>query len=66
VYAPIGCQCRQFFLTRLELDNTGRFLKYKPSSKEATVLIQGLRFPNGVAVSKDGTFVVIAESNMAR
>ncbi|XP_024376265.1 protein STRICTOSIDINE SYNTHASE-LIKE 10 [Physcomitrium patens] len=59
-------QRRQFFLSRLELDNTGRFFKYDPVSKETTVLIQGLRFPNGVAVSKDGTFVVIAESNMAR
>jgi sugar lactone lactonase YvrE len=57
---------RQFFLARLQLENTGRFLKYDPISKETTVLIQGLRFPNGVAVSKDGTFVVIAESNMAR
>lgn len=35
-------------------------------NKETTVLIEGLRFPNGVAVSKDGTFVVIAETNMAR
>jgi sugar lactone lactonase YvrE len=59
-------QRRQFFLSRLELENTGRFLMYNPTNKETTVLIQGLRFPNGVAVSKDGTFVVIAESNMAR
>jgi hypothetical protein len=60
------CKCRQFFISRLELENTGRFLRYNPINKETTVLIQGLRFPNGVAVSKDGTFVVIAETNMAR
>ena len=59
-------QCRRFFLSRLELENTGRFLGYNPSSKETTVLIQGLRFSNGVAVSKDGTFVVVVETNMAR
>ncbi|KAG0615193.1 hypothetical protein M758_5G022500 [Ceratodon purpureus] len=57
---------RQFFISRLELENTGRFLRYNPVRKETTVLIEGLRFPNGVAVSKDGTFVVVAETNMAR
>lgn len=57
---------RQFFLSMLEREDTGRFLKYDPATKAVTVLIPHLRFPNGVAVSKDGMFVVITETGMSR
>lgn len=50
----------------LEMEDTGRFLMYDPVTKKAKVLIQGLRFPNGVAVSKDGSFIVVAETGMSR
>ncbi|CAK9191757.1 unnamed protein product [Sphagnum troendelagicum] len=57
---------RQFFLSILEAEDTGRFLKYDPKTKEPTVLIKNLRFPNGVAVSKDGSFVVLCETRGGR
>lgn len=56
----------QFILSLVEGDATGRFIKYNPTTKETTVLLDGFRFPNGVAVSKDGTFVVFMECRMAR
>lgn len=58
--------CRHFFVAFLEADNSGRFLKYDPSTRKTTVLIDGLQFPNGVRVSKDGTFVVFAETRGSR
>ncbi len=58
--------CRHFFVAFLEADNSGRFLKYDPSTRKTTVLIDGLQFPNGVRVSKDGTFVVFAETRVSR
>jgi sugar lactone lactonase YvrE len=57
---------RQFFLSVLEADATGRFIKYDPATKETTVLMKDLRFPNGVAVSKDGSFIVLCESRTGR
>ena len=57
---------RQFFLAIMEAENTGRFIKYDPVTKETTVLIKNLLFPNGVAVSKDGTFIILAESRTGR
>lgn len=54
-------QRRQFLHSVMEADDTARFIKYNLATKEATVLIDHLRFSNGVAVSKDGTFVVVAE-----
>ncbi|XP_010412433.2 PREDICTED: protein STRICTOSIDINE SYNTHASE-LIKE 10-like [Camelina sativa] len=43
-------------------DKTGRFMKYDRSSKKATVLLHGLSFANGVALSKDQSFVLVAET----
>lgn len=59
-------QRRQFLLSLLEGDDTGRFIKYNLATKQTTVLIDHLRFSNGVTVSKDGTFVLIAECRMGR
>lgn len=47
-------------------DKTGRFLKYNISSKEVTVLLRGLGFANGVALSKDRSFVLVAETLTGR
>ncbi|CAM6007175.1 unnamed protein product [Sphagnum balticum] len=57
---------RQFFLATFEGDNTGRFIKYDPVTKETTTLIKDLRFSNGVAVSRDGTFVLICDARNGR
>ncbi|KAL3511167.1 hypothetical protein ACH5RR_030568 [Cinchona calisaya] len=42
-------------------DTSGRLLKYDPKTGQRTVVLRGLSGPNGVAVSKDGTFVLISE-----
>jgi hypothetical protein len=63
---PVGGVDRQFFMSILEADDTGRFIKYNPTTKEVTVLVDHLRFPNGVATSKDGTYVILAETRNGR
>ncbi|NOU87232.1 SMP-30/gluconolactonase/LRE family protein [Paenibacillus sp. LMG 31460] len=40
----------------------GRLLKYDPTTKQTTVLLEGLYFANGIALSADEDFVLIAES----
>ncbi|GFP80038.1 strictosidine synthase [Phtheirospermum japonicum] len=42
-------------------DTSGRLLKYEPKTKRRTVVLTGLAVPNGVAVSRDGSFVLISE-----
>lgn len=47
-------------------DQTGRFIKYNKLTKEVTVLLRGLAFANGVALSKDRSFVLVAETSTCR
>ncbi|RCV11499.1 hypothetical protein SETIT_2G190700v2 [Setaria italica] len=47
-------------------DATGRLLRYDPATGVAAVLASGLSFPNGVAVSADGTHLVLAETARCR
>ncbi|XP_075484683.1 strictosidine synthase-like [Primulina tabacum] len=42
-------------------DTSGRLLKYNPKTKQRTVVLTGLAVPNGAVVSKDGSFVLVAE-----
>ncbi|KAI9071135.1 hypothetical protein K1719_040431 [Acacia pycnantha] len=44
-------------------DKTGRLLKYDPNTKKVEILLQGLAFANGVALNKDGSFLLVAESS---
>jgi hypothetical protein len=37
-------------------------MKYNPHTKEVSVLLKGLAFPNGMALSDDSSFLVVAES----
>lgn len=37
-------------------------MKYDPHSNEVTIMYRGLAFPNGVALIKDKTFLLVAES----
>ncbi|EFJ26369.1 hypothetical protein SELMODRAFT_231921 [Selaginella moellendorffii] len=55
-------QRRNFILPILEGDDTGLLLKYDPSTKQVSVLLRGLQFPNGVSMSKDYSFLVFAET----
>ncbi|XP_043690699.1 protein STRICTOSIDINE SYNTHASE-LIKE 10-like [Telopea speciosissima] len=59
-------QRREFMSTVLGLDKTGRLMKYDISSKQVTVLLRGLVFPNGVALNKDCTFLLISETTTCR
>lgn len=43
-------------------DKTGRLLEYDPHTKRVTVLLSGLSFPNGLALSKDSSFLVVAQT----
>ncbi|KAM7257188.1 hypothetical protein ACFE04_012929 [Oxalis oulophora] len=47
-------------------EKTGRLLKYDPISKQVTVLQENIPFANGVALSKDGDFILIAETTSCR
>lgn len=61
-----GFQRRQFMSSILSGDKTGRLLKYEKTTKEVTILLQGLAFANGVALSRDRTFILIAETSNCR
>uniref|UniRef100_A0A0D9XFB7 Strictosidine synthase conserved region domain-containing protein n=1 Tax=Leersia perrieri TaxID=77586 RepID=A0A0D9XFB7_9ORYZ len=43
-------------------DATARLMKYDAQTKQVTVLMTGLPYANGVAVSHDGTYVVVAHT----
>ncbi|KAL9232657.1 hypothetical protein vseg_007739 [Gypsophila vaccaria] len=57
---------RHFMQSILTGDTTGRFMKYDKSTKEVTVLLRNLAFPNGVALSSDRSFVLISETRPCR
>ncbi|KAI7990996.1 Protein STRICTOSIDINE SYNTHASE-LIKE 10 [Camellia lanceoleosa] len=57
---------RQFMSSILSGDKTGRLMKYDKSSKEVTILLRGLAFANGVALSKDHSFVLVAETTTCK
>ncbi|CAH1432067.1 unnamed protein product [Lactuca virosa] len=46
----------------LEAKPHGQLLRYDPSTKETTLVLDGLGFANGVAVSSDEEFLVVCES----
>ncbi|XP_010427562.1 PREDICTED: protein STRICTOSIDINE SYNTHASE-LIKE 10-like [Camelina sativa] len=52
----------EYFSSFLNVDKTGRFIKYDILSKKATVLLHGISFANGVALSKDRSFVLVDET----
>ncbi|KAL1130102.1 hypothetical protein AAG570_013041 [Ranatra chinensis] len=45
---------------------TGRLLVYNPKKNTSKVLLEKLYFPNGVALSADESFVLVAETGKAR
>ncbi|CAH9112029.1 unnamed protein product [Cuscuta epithymum] len=59
-------QRRQFMTSILSGDKTGRLIKYNITSKEVTVLMEGIAFSNGVALSKNGSFVLVDETTTGK
>ncbi|XP_068653179.1 protein STRICTOSIDINE SYNTHASE-LIKE 10-like [Aristolochia californica] len=57
---------RKFLSLVMSGDKTGRVLKYDPSSKETTVLVNNMSMPNGVALGKDGSFLLFTETTTCR
>ncbi|THU55614.1 hypothetical protein C4D60_Mb11t08430 [Musa balbisiana] len=52
----------EWFLDLLEARPNGRLLKFDASTKETTVVLADLVFPNGVALSSDQDFLVVCET----
>lgn len=50
----------------LEHGGRGRLLKYDPLADQTTVLLDGLNFANGVAVSENADFVLVNETGTYR
>lgn len=46
----------------IEHGGHGRLLKYDPNTKTTSVLLDGLEFANGVALSQDQSFILVAET----
>ncbi|MGH0149422.1 UNVERIFIED_CONTAM: hypothetical protein FKN15_015695 [Acipenser sinensis] len=59
-------QRRDYAYLFMEGINDGRLLEYDTFTKEVTVLMDDLRFPNGVQLSPNEDFVLVAEMTMAR
>ncbi|KAL6976493.1 cohesin loading factor Ssl3 [Sarracenia purpurea var. burkii] len=55
-------QRRNFLLLVFSAEDSGRVLKYNPNTKETTVLVHNVRFPNGLSLSKDGSFFVFCDA----
>uniref|UniRef100_A0A0D9XD54 Strictosidine synthase conserved region domain-containing protein n=1 Tax=Leersia perrieri TaxID=77586 RepID=A0A0D9XD54_9ORYZ len=55
-----------YLLVVLSGDATGRLLRYSPATGNVTVLKSGLSFPNGVALSRDATHLLVAETASCR
>ncbi|KAG9450931.1 hypothetical protein H6P81_010896 [Aristolochia fimbriata] len=47
-------------------DRTGRIISYNPWTREVRVLLGNLPFPNGVALSRDGSFLLVSETSALR
>lgn len=50
----------------LEHRPNGRLLAYDPAIKETRIVLDGLYFPNGIAVAPDNSFLLLAEMGMYR
>ncbi|KAK9122960.1 hypothetical protein Sjap_012562 [Stephania japonica] len=59
-------QRRNFLQVIYSGDNSGRLLKYNSTTKETTVLMKNLQFPNGVSMSKDKSFFLFCEGVIGR
>jgi len=56
---------RRFMYSLLENHGDGRLLAFNPTTKKTTVLADGLHFANGVQLSPDEGYVLVAETGRA-
>lgn len=59
-------QRRHFRYSFLEGDDSGRLMAYHPKTGEMEVLMEGLRFANGVQISPEGDHLLVVETITAR
>ncbi|KAK1292173.1 Strictosidine synthase 1 [Acorus calamus] len=59
-------QRRNFISSIITGDGTGRLLKYDPKTGQTSVLLDGLAFPNGLSLTKDGSSLLISETTTCR
>ncbi|KAL8211389.1 hypothetical protein R6Q57_005826 [Mikania cordata] len=59
-------QRRNFMHLVFSAEDSGRLLKYDTHTKQTTVLLRHLQFPNGVSLSKDGSFFIFCEGSKGR
>ncbi|KAK5844441.1 hypothetical protein PVK06_000580 [Gossypium arboreum] len=57
---------RQLDCLSISTDNSERLLKYDLHIKNTSVLYTGLMFPNGVALNKNYSFLLVAETTRRR
>lgn len=62
----IGSPLAASQLDIIEQSQTGRVLAFDPQSGETTIVADGLGFANGIAVSSDGTTLLVAETGTYR
>ncbi|KAH9322641.1 hypothetical protein KI387_017280 [Taxus chinensis] len=53
---------RNFVQLVFSAESSGRILNYNPQTKEVSVLLSDVQFPNGISLSKDGSFFVFSDS----
>ncbi|KAL2328389.1 hypothetical protein Fmac_021816 [Flemingia macrophylla] len=59
-------QRRNFVQLAFSAEDSGKVVKYNPATKEITVLMRNIQFPNGISLSKDGSFFVFCEGAVGR
>lgn len=64
--ASVKYKLENFVFDTLEGRPNGRILVYDPVSKTTKVLLKGLYFPNGIALSKDEAHLIFTETGLAR
>lgn len=64
--SSMSFQRREFLSAIISGDKSGRLLRYDSQLKEVQVLLSGLSFPNGVVLTQDGSFLLIAETITCR
>nr|DAD29012.1 TPA_asm: hypothetical protein HUJ06_030480 [Nelumbo nucifera] len=64
--SSIKYQRRNFIQLVFSGEDDGRLLKYNPLTKETSVLMRNLQFPNGVSMSKDKSFFVFSDGSCGR
>eukprot|EP00747_Dinoflagellata_sp_TGD_P170373 gnl/TRDRNA2_/TRDRNA2_201771_c0_seq1.p1 gnl/TRDRNA2_/TRDRNA2_201771_c0~~gnl/TRDRNA2_/TRDRNA2_201771_c0_seq1.p1 ORF type:complete len:493 (+),score=64.50 gnl/TRDRNA2_/TRDRNA2_201771_c0_seq1:99-1577(+) len=57
---------RSYLLHLMRGDASGQLLAWDPSTSTVRVLVSGLAYANGVALSEDGSFVTVVETSLCR